>query len=164
MIWSFTRTIGYSTTAPLGEMCIRDRSSPTASRAGDLQFGGGFVFGNSDYNFNRVSLNGGAFYITFDKRSHWGYEGCLLYTSNAARTGSTLRQSPPCSPPATAPPRAPPRPPPASSSSPLTTPPTTTLNLQRCHPESPRDYFAETVRLYVAERTRKPSVAVTVTV
>ncbi|HUD22950.1 MAG TPA: outer membrane beta-barrel protein [Acidobacteriaceae bacterium] len=51
------------------------QSSPTASRAGDLQFGGGFVFGNSDYNFNRVSLNGGAFYITFDKRSHWGYEG-----------------------------------------------------------------------------------------
>ena len=51
------------------------QSTPTASRAGDLQFGGGFTFGNSDYNFNRVSLDGGAFYITFDKRSHWGYEG-----------------------------------------------------------------------------------------
>jgi len=50
------------------------QSSPTASRPGDLQFGGGFTLGNSDYNFNNVSLNGGAFYITFDKRSHWGYE------------------------------------------------------------------------------------------
>ncbi len=50
------------------------QSSPTASRAGDLQFGGGFTLGNSDYNFNNVSLNGGAFYISFDQRSHWGYE------------------------------------------------------------------------------------------
>jgi len=50
------------------------QSTPTASRPGDLQFGGGFTFGNSDYNFNNVSLNGGAFYITFDKRTHWGYE------------------------------------------------------------------------------------------
>jgi len=50
------------------------QSSPTASRAGDLQFGGGFTLGNSDYNFNNVSLNGGAFYITFDTRNHWGYE------------------------------------------------------------------------------------------
>lgn len=50
------------------------QSTPTASRAGDLQFGGGFTLGNSGYNFNDVSLNGGALYITFDKRSHWGYE------------------------------------------------------------------------------------------
>lgn len=43
-------------------------------RPGDLQFGGGFTFGNSEYNFDKVTLNGGAFYATFDKRSHWGYE------------------------------------------------------------------------------------------
>ena len=52
----------------------RAQSTPTASRAGDLQFGGGFTFGNSDYNFNKVTLTGGAFYATFDKRDHWGYE------------------------------------------------------------------------------------------
>ncbi|MGP8261177.1 MAG: outer membrane beta-barrel protein [Acidobacteriaceae bacterium] len=50
------------------------QSTPTASRPGDLQFGGGFTFGNSEYNFDKVTLNGGAFYATFDKRSHWGYE------------------------------------------------------------------------------------------
>jgi len=64
--------------APLLAFCLISttlaQSTPTASRPGDLQFGGGFTFGNSDYNFNNVSLNGGAFYITFDKRSHWGYE------------------------------------------------------------------------------------------
>ena len=50
------------------------QSSPTASRPGDLQIGGGVTFGSSDYNFNKVSLSGGSFYTTFDKRSHWGFE------------------------------------------------------------------------------------------
>ena len=50
------------------------QSTPTASRPGDLQFGGGFTFGKSEYNFDKVTLNGGAFYATFDKRTHWGYE------------------------------------------------------------------------------------------
>jgi opacity protein-like surface antigen len=52
----------------------RAQSSPTASRAGDLQFGGGFAFGVSDYNFNKVSLAGGTLYASFDRREHWGYE------------------------------------------------------------------------------------------
>jgi hypothetical protein len=50
------------------------QSSPTASRAGDLQFGGGFTFGASDYNFNKLSLAGGTFYASFDRHEHWGYE------------------------------------------------------------------------------------------
>jgi hypothetical protein len=51
------------------------QSMPTASRPGDLQFGGGVTFGSSDYNFNKVSLAGGSLYTTFDKRNHWGFEG-----------------------------------------------------------------------------------------
>jgi opacity protein-like surface antigen len=46
----------------------------TASRVGDLQIGGGFVFGNSNFNFNPVHLIGGAVYTTFDKRNWWGGE------------------------------------------------------------------------------------------
>jgi opacity protein-like surface antigen len=46
----------------------------TASRIGDLQVGGGFVFVNSNYNFNAIHLLGGALYTTFDKRNHWGGE------------------------------------------------------------------------------------------
>ena len=52
----------------------RAQSKPTASRAGDLQFGGGFTFGSSTYNFNKLSLTGGTAYATFDKRDHWGFE------------------------------------------------------------------------------------------
>ena len=47
---------------------------PTASRAGDLQIGGGFVVGNSNYNFQNTLLTGAAFYTTFDVRSHLGAE------------------------------------------------------------------------------------------
>jgi Outer membrane protein beta-barrel domain len=47
---------------------------PTASRAGDLQIGGGLILGTSDYNFTSTRLTGGAFYTTFDARSHWGGE------------------------------------------------------------------------------------------
>jgi hypothetical protein len=62
------------------------QSSPTASRPGDLQFGGGVTFGNSDYNFNKVSLTGGSFYTTFDKRSHWGYEADFRQVKPASDT------------------------------------------------------------------------------
>jgi opacity protein-like surface antigen len=47
---------------------------PTATRAGDLQLGGAVALGNSTYNFNTSQLIGGAFYTTFDIRSHWGAE------------------------------------------------------------------------------------------
>jgi hypothetical protein len=52
----------------------RAQSEPTATRLGDLQLGGGFVIAKSDYNFTPISLLGGAFYATFDKRNHWGGE------------------------------------------------------------------------------------------
>ena len=38
----------------------RAQSMPTASRPGDIQFGGGFALGNSTYNFNKLSLTGGS--------------------------------------------------------------------------------------------------------
>jgi len=52
----------------------REHALPTASRAGDLQIGGGLILGASDYNFNSVHLIGGAAYTTFDARAHWGGE------------------------------------------------------------------------------------------
>jgi opacity protein-like surface antigen len=55
----------------------RAQSMPTASRAGDLQFGGGFTLGNSDYNFNKLSLTGGTAYATFDTHDHWGFEAAF---------------------------------------------------------------------------------------
>lgn len=44
----------------------------TASRAGDLQVGGGYTIGRSDYTVNRI--RGFAFYSDFDFRSHYGIE------------------------------------------------------------------------------------------
>ncbi len=55
----------------------RAQSVPTASRPGDIQFGGGFALGNSGYNFNKLSLTGGAAYATFDKRDYWGFEAAF---------------------------------------------------------------------------------------
>jgi opacity protein-like surface antigen len=52
----------------------RAQSMPTASRPGDIQFGGGFTLGRSGYNFNKISLTGGTAYATFDMREHWGFE------------------------------------------------------------------------------------------
>lgn len=45
---------------------------PTASRAGDLQVGGGYTFSRADYLTGRQS--GFAFYSDFDFRPHWGVE------------------------------------------------------------------------------------------
>jgi opacity protein-like surface antigen len=56
----------------------------TASRAGDLQIGGGFVFATSNYNFAPIHLIGGAFYTTFDKRTHWGGEFNLRQNNSTA--------------------------------------------------------------------------------
>lgn len=44
----------------------------TASRAGDLQLGGGFTSADSDYTTNR--LRGFAFYGDFDLNTHYGVE------------------------------------------------------------------------------------------
>jgi opacity protein-like surface antigen len=55
----------------------RAQSMPTASRAGDLQFGGGFTLGHSTYNFNKLSLTGGTAYATFDTHNHWGFEAAF---------------------------------------------------------------------------------------
>jgi hypothetical protein len=53
---------------------IGDHAMPTATRAGDLQLGGGLILGGSNYNFNSTGLVGAAFYTTFDVRTHWGAE------------------------------------------------------------------------------------------
>jgi opacity protein-like surface antigen len=50
------------------------QSMPTATRAGDLQLGGGLVFARSNYNFNPMSLVGGTGYVSFDPKTHYGGE------------------------------------------------------------------------------------------
>lgn len=47
---------------------------PTATRAGDLQIGGGFTVARSGYNFTPLHLIGESVYATFDKRHRWGGE------------------------------------------------------------------------------------------
>lgn len=66
----------------------RAQSMPTATRLGDLQIGGGFVFATSDYNFTPIHLIGGAAYTTFDKRNHWGGE--FNFHQNRATEDSTV--------------------------------------------------------------------------
>lgn len=46
----------------------------TASRAGDLQVGGQFVFAQSQYQFQSINLTGGGVYASFDWREHLGAE------------------------------------------------------------------------------------------
>jgi hypothetical protein len=41
---------------------------PTASRLGDLQAGGGVVFGRSNYNLGELTLEGGTVYAAFDRK------------------------------------------------------------------------------------------------
>jgi hypothetical protein len=60
--------------APQALAQIGEHAMPTATRAGDLQLGGGVALGNSNYNFVTSNLVGAAFYSTFDVRSHWGVE------------------------------------------------------------------------------------------
>ncbi len=66
----------------------RDHALPTATRAGDLQLGGGLVFGRSTYNFTASNLIGGAFYTTFDVRSHLGAEA--NFRQNQSTADSTV--------------------------------------------------------------------------
>ncbi len=56
----------------------------TASRAGDLQVGGGFVFAKSGYNFTPIHLIGGAAYTTFDWRTHYGAEFDFRHNRSSA--------------------------------------------------------------------------------
>jgi hypothetical protein len=60
------------------------QSGPTASRVGDLQLGAGFVFAHSGYNFTPIHLLGGAGYIDFAKRPHWGGEFIFHQTKDSA--------------------------------------------------------------------------------
>src|ERR1035437_10858203 len=60
------------------------QSLPTASRLGDLQIGGGFVFAKSGYNFTPIHLIGGAAYTTFDWRTHYGAEFSFRHNRSSA--------------------------------------------------------------------------------
>jgi hypothetical protein len=55
-----------------GTSALLAQSLPTASRAGDLQIGGGFVLARPDYVQN--TFNGFAAYADFDFRQHLGVE------------------------------------------------------------------------------------------
>jgi opacity protein-like surface antigen len=61
---------------------------PTASRAGDLQIGGGVALGSSNYNFISSRLVGGVAYTTFDIRPHLGAE--FSFRQNKSTTDSTV--------------------------------------------------------------------------
>ena len=67
---------------------IGGRALPTASRAGDLQIGGGVALGSSNYNFTSTHLVGFAAYTTFDIRTHWGAE--FSFHQNKSTTDSTV--------------------------------------------------------------------------
>jgi len=62
------------------------QSLPTASRLGDLQIGGGFVFARSGYNFTPIHLIGGGAYTTFAIRPHWGAEFDFHHTRSTSDT------------------------------------------------------------------------------
>ena len=66
----------------------RSQSIPTASRIGDLQIGGGFVFAHSAYNFTPINLIGAAGYTTFDWHEHWGAE--FDFRHSRATTDTTI--------------------------------------------------------------------------
>jgi opacity protein-like surface antigen len=60
------------------------QSIPTASRLGDLQVGGGFVFARSAFNSTPIHLIGGAAYTTFSLIDHWGAEFDFHHTRSSA--------------------------------------------------------------------------------
>ena len=60
------------------------QSIPTATRLGDLQIGGGFVFARSAYNGTPIRLVGGGAYTTFSLRDHWGAEFDFHHTRSSA--------------------------------------------------------------------------------
>lgn len=66
LLLAFTLSALCSATAAFGQ------AQSTASRAGDLQVGGGYTLANSDYLDNRI--RGFNFYADFDFRQHLGVE------------------------------------------------------------------------------------------
>jgi hypothetical protein len=80
---AFVALIAGQASAQVGEHAL-----PTATRAGDLQIGGAFALGSSNYNFSTSRLAGGAFYTTFDFRSHWGAE--FNFHQNKSTQDSTV--------------------------------------------------------------------------
>jgi opacity protein-like surface antigen len=60
------------------------QSIPTATRLGDLQVGGGFVFARSAFNATPIHLIGGGAYTTFSLRNHWGAEFDFHHTRSSA--------------------------------------------------------------------------------
>jgi opacity protein-like surface antigen len=82
------RTVAAAAVLALLLPCCASRSAfaqrETASRIGDLQLGGGFVFASSNYNFTPIHLTGAAFYTTFDVRNHWGGEFDLRQNNSTA--------------------------------------------------------------------------------
>jgi hypothetical protein len=87
------RSVAAAAIVAISAACCIPRSAQaqireTASRAGDLQLGGGFVFATSGYNFTPIHLVGGAFYTTFDKRTHWGGE--FNFRQNRSTADSTV--------------------------------------------------------------------------
>ncbi|HWB31613.1 MAG TPA: outer membrane beta-barrel protein [Acidobacteriaceae bacterium] len=71
-----------------GTPVLRAQSLPTASRMGDLQVGGGFVFAHSGYNFNPIKLIGASGYATFDWHENWGIEADFHHSR--ATTDTTI--------------------------------------------------------------------------
>lgn len=62
---------------------LHGQASPTASRAGDLQVGGGFSSAASDYGRR---FNGGFAYFDFDFRQHFGIEGNFHFVKQSNYT------------------------------------------------------------------------------
>jgi opacity protein-like surface antigen len=67
------KKIVIATTLLASPVLLSAQAAPTASRAGDLQIGGGFSNANTDYLPQRV--NGGTAYFDFDFYRHLGVEG-----------------------------------------------------------------------------------------
>lgn len=64
----------------------RGQALLTASRIGDLQAGGGFSYGDADFN---QRIMGGTFYASYDIRPHYGVE-VDFHQLNTRLTGSQL--------------------------------------------------------------------------
>ena len=63
-----------------GTSMLLAQASPTASRRGDLQIGGGYTNANSDYVPNR--MGGGTAYVTYDFKPHFGVEGDFRFVKD----------------------------------------------------------------------------------